>query len=184
MKKTYILSLLLGITAILLSSFTNADSSLRTFLLSIVNGPYLPETPYNYDIPFPNYLINQYFWIQQNANPINTSINDKHATLGRVLFYDKALSTNNTVACASCHQQEHGFADNKKVSIGINNHVTTRNTPSINDLFWRVDYDQADIHLFWDGREKVLDEMVMLPIANTTEMGGEVHLLNHEIEWH
>ena len=43
----------------------------------------------------------------------------KGATLGRVLFYDKNLSVDNSIACASCHQQENAFGDADDVSTGV-----------------------------------------------------------------
>src|SRR4051812_30835451 len=59
------------------------------------------------------------------------SSNDELATLGRVLFYDKNLSLNNSVACGSCHQQTKGFCDNLQFSPGLENVRTPRNSPSI-----------------------------------------------------
>ena len=58
------------------------------------------------------------------ANPIT----DKTATLGRVLFYDKNLSINNTIACASCHKQEFAFGDTATTSLGVENGRTVRHS--------------------------------------------------------
>ena len=58
------------------------------------------------------------------ANPIT----DKAATLGRVLFYDKNLSINNTIACASCHKQEFAFGDTATSSLGVENGRTERHS--------------------------------------------------------
>ncbi|MGZ3905032.1 MAG: cytochrome-c peroxidase, partial [Bacteroidia bacterium] len=54
--------------------------------------------------------------------------NNDLATLGRVLFYDKNLSGDKTVSCGSCHQQQFGFADNKKLSTGAYGVFAARNT--------------------------------------------------------
>ena len=86
------------------------------------------------------------------------------ATLGRVLFYDTRLSMNNGVACASCHKQELGFADNAQFSRGFEGKLTGRNSPGINGLF-------PSGFLFWDGREQVLNNLIMRPISNHVEMG-------------
>src|SRR6187551_64747 len=65
----------------------------------------LPATPFNYaNPPLPGYLTTPNIQGQINT-PGNNPITDNGATLGRVLFYDKNLSFNNTIACASCHQQ-------------------------------------------------------------------------------
>jgi cytochrome c peroxidase len=85
--------------------------------------------------------------------------------LGRVLFYDKFLSVNNAVSCGSCHLQTLAFSDHGQFSEGFENITTNRNTPPIQNLF---EPDQA---LFWDGRERVLQTMVMKPVFNHVEMG-------------
>src|SRR6478609_1854488 len=58
-------------------------------------------------------------------SPPATAADDRVATLGRVLFYDLRLSTNNRVSCASCHQQKHGFTDPMRFSNGISTAATT-----------------------------------------------------------
>jgi cytochrome c peroxidase len=59
---------------------------------------------------------------------------DAQATLGRVLFYDKHLSKNNAISCASCHIQEHAFGDNKALSQGFENKRTSRNSIAIHNI--------------------------------------------------
>jgi cytochrome c peroxidase len=93
-------------------------------------------------------------------------ITNAGATLGRVLFYDKILSINNTVSCGSCHHQSIGFADVDRLSTGINNQLTDRNAPPISNL-----YDEN--LLFWDGRATNLNDLVLQPIKNHKEMGME-----------
>lgn len=87
-------------------------------------------------------------------------------TLGRVLFYDRQLSLNNSVSCASCHKQAFAFADNVAKSVGFENQLTDRNSMPIQNLFG---FDS--VKLFWDGRESHLQTMVMQPIINHVEMG-------------
>jgi cytochrome c peroxidase len=70
--------------------------------------PQLPATPFDYHSvgTMPNYIAG---FLQSQPGidntPIDNPITDAGATLGRVLFYDKTLSVNNTVACASCHRE-------------------------------------------------------------------------------
>lgn len=101
--------------------------------------PVLPEKPYDY----------------------LRSSNDHRATLGRVLFYDKSLSLNNSVACASCHQQAKAFCDNLQFSAGLEELKTRRNSPSI---FAK----QGPV--FWDGRANSMADLVLMPIRNHVEM--------------
>ena len=103
------------------------------------------------------------------------------STLGRVLFYDPNLSLNNTIACASCHKQTAGFADNQKLSRGFEGRLTTRNSLPIQNLSTfgpMMDFVSSSsssffgqTHLFWDGREQVLEKLVLQPIGNHIEMG-------------
>ncbi len=92
------------------------------------------------------------------------SSNDNLATLGRVLFYDKALSLNNSVACASCHEQTRAFCDNQRFSTGLENQKTARNSPSI---FAKTS------RMFWDGRASSLRDLALRPIKNHVEMKFE-----------
>src|ERR1043165_1899105 len=102
----------------------------------------LPETPYDY---YPN--------TTQGGN-------DYKATLGRVLFYDKHLSINNSVACASCHKQELAFADNVAFSRGFENKVTGRNSMPIVNLPSTLSGGFGATNLFWDGRIPTVPEKV------------------------
>lgn len=112
-------------------------------------------------------------------------VNSDQATLGRVLFYDRQLSINNSISCASCHKQSLAFADNVAKSVGFAGKMTTRNSMPIQNLgfdglvFLSKEEDTLLIDrgpiveksLFWDGREKVLSTMVIRPIVNHVEMG-------------
>lgn len=102
---------------------------------------------------------------------------DEIATLGRVLFYDKQLSINNSISCASCHKQSIAFADNKKFSRGFDNNLTTRNSMPIQNLAPTFFTNSADFSfgsgsgLFWDGRGTLAANGVLQPIVNHIEMG-------------
>jgi len=88
--------------------------------------------------------------------------------LGRRLFYDASLSTDNTVSCASCHDPKLGFADPRRVSVGVGGKTGNRNAPSVLNAV----YNSVQ---FWDGRAPTLEEQAAGPIANPVEM-------NHPLE--
>ncbi|NEN24937.1 c-type cytochrome [Cryomorpha ignava] len=99
--------------------------------------------------------------------------NIEQLELGRVLFYEKALSINNAVSCGSCHKQVNAFADNTAFSTGFESGKTTRNTPPIQNLnsgFFEGDEFSGQA-LFWDGRTRNLNELVIAPTQNHIEMG-------------
>ncbi len=88
------------------------------------------------------------------------------ARLGRALFYDKKLSQNNTISCASCHKQEFAFADNLSFSDGFNGGKTGRNSMTIVNAVNSQGF-------FWDNRTIRLEDMVLQPIRHQVEMGLE-----------
>jgi cytochrome c peroxidase len=117
----------------------------------------------NMDLP-PHYMDAESS-ISDNT-PFDNPITDMGATLGRVLFYDKNLSANNTISCASCHEQEAAFSDNRKFSVGLHGEETRRNSMTlINSRF----YENG--HFFWDERAATLEAQVLMPIQDHIEMG-------------
>lgn len=98
----------------------------------------------------------------------------KQAKLGRVLFYDKALSASNSISCGDCHQQHLAFSDGLRVSPGFSGKVGERNTPPIQNI-------SENQSLFWDGRINNVQEMSTEPIFNHVEMGvlTEEYLINN-----
>lgn len=96
------------------------------------------------------------------------------ANLGRVLFYDKAMSVNNSVSCGTCHKQSLAFADNTRLSGGFDGRFGNRNTPPIQNLSTIGSVTNGFVSpqtLFWDGRESDLKTMVLKPVFNHVEMG-------------
>lgn len=96
------------------------------------------------------------------GNPIT----DEGATLGRVLFYDPALSIDDTVSCSSCHVQSHGFSDPRIVSEGVEGGETGRHSMRlINTAF------SDEQNFFWDERAPSLEAQTTQPIQDENEHG-------------
>jgi cytochrome c peroxidase len=84
--------------------------------------------------------------------------------LGRRLYYDTALSVDNTVSCASCHAPQFAFGDGRPVSIGVQGQKGTRNALTvINAAYFATQ--------FWDGRAPNLEKQAEGPMTNPVEMG-------------
>jgi cytochrome c peroxidase len=98
-------------------------------------------------------------------NTTFNQISDEGATLGRVLFYDKNLSTNNTVSCSSCHMQQFAFSDTAVASQGVNGTTGRHSMRLINARF--ADEDR----FFWDERAPSLEAQTTMPIQDHNEMG-------------
>lgn len=99
-------------------------------------------------------------------NSAANSITDKTATLGRVLFYDKNLSFNNTVSCASCHKQEFAFGDTAIASLGVENGRTIRHSMRLINARYA-----QEAKFFWDERAANLEAQVTIPIQDHLELG-------------
>ena len=99
-------------------------------------------------------------------NTGNNPITNAKATLGRVLFYDKKLSIDNTISCASCHKQAFAFSDNQLVSTGVAGGKTDRHSMRlVNERFG------VETKFFWDERASSLESQTTQPIADHNEMG-------------
>ena len=96
--------------------------------------------------------------------PADNPFTEKKAHLGRLLFFDRRLSKNNTIACASCHMPALAFTDGQPVSTGINRQLGGRGAPTaINRAF--------SSGQFWDGRAATLEEQSVGPFTNPVEHG-------------
>ena len=111
---------------------------------------------------YANQLIPSYI---TKDNTGSNLITDKGATLGRVLFYDKNLSANNTISCASCHRQELAFSDNEVASIGVNGLTGRHSMRLVNARFG------SEARFFWDERASTLEHQTTMPIQDHLEMG-------------
>jgi cytochrome c peroxidase len=106
----------------------------------------------------PNYI--------RKDNTGNNPITDEKAILGRVLFYDKNLSIDNSISCASCHKQALAFSDTTLASLGVQGGVATRHSMRlINSRF------ATEAKFFWDERAATLEAQVTSPIQDHAEMG-------------
>lgn len=95
---------------------------------------------------------------------------DATAELGKLLFFDKRLSPDKTVSCASCHDPRKGWGDGLPLAIGIGKAKGTRNSQTILNAVLYAGQDKQT--LFWDGRASSLKEQALHPLVNPVEMGS------------
>lgn len=126
--------------------------SMNTPLMSAESEAYM-------GLVLPFGLNEQEFYVPQD-NPLT----EAKIELGRLLFFDKRLSVDNSIACASCHSPAHGFTDGRRVSLGVAGQQGDRNAPTL--INRGVSKAQ-----FWDGRAKSLEAQVTGPLTNALEMG-------------
>lgn len=85
--------------------------------------------------------------------------------LGKRLFFDRILSSDNSIACASCHAPQSAFTDNNALSAGVNGALGTRNSMPLFNLAWNYNERFA-----WDGKELSLERQALEPVENPVEM--------------
>ena len=97
--------------------------------------------------------------------PKDNPLTEAKIKLGKRLFFEKALSADGLLACASCHVPDKGFSDPQQFSVGIRGQKGTRQAPAaLNRVFSRKQ--------FWDGRAASLEEQALGPVTNPIEMGN------------
>ena len=144
---------------------------------SSANALVLPPSPYNYANPaLPAHLLTPAILAQDNTPAANPTTNTG-AALGRVLFYDKRLSANQTISCSSCHQAEHGFSDPRQFSVGFDGGLTGRNSMGLTNARYYLREN-----FFWDERAATLEDQVLMPIQNGVEMGMTLDLLVQRVD--
>ena len=167
-----LLKLWLGFTAVcvlLFGGHLKAEDTRRRTL-------HLPQPVFDYESD----QLPQHFKIvaaERDNTPTSNPITNHGATLGRVLFYDRTLSVNGAVSCASCHRQELAFTDAKRFSSGFDGKPVTRNSMSlVNARYY------ANGRFFWDERAATLEEQVLMPIINPIEMGHSLEALVRQLD--
>ena len=94
----------------------------------------------------------------------DNSLTIQGVQLGRMLFYEKMLSGDGTMACASCHLQEFAFTDTARFSTGIQGKKGGRQAMTIFNMAWHSN------EFFWDGRSHLLRDQSLMPIQDELEM--------------
>lgn len=161
--------LVLGASLFQYCSKSSAAVEISTPTVSPVTNtvplPQLPAASYNYsNLPLPAHIMA--CLSTEDNTPANNPTTNEGATLGRVLFYDKNLSKNNTVSCGSCHRPDLSFSDSAIKSKGFLGGTTDRHSMQLlNVRFYRSG------KMFWDERANTLEEQVLMPVQNTVEMG-------------
>jgi len=100
--------------------------------------------------------------------PADNPMTEAKVALGRDLYFDKRLSVDNTVSCATCHDPRFAFTDGKPVSEGVGGKKGARNAPTVLNAMFHEEQ-------FWDGRAKTLEEQVLQPLINPVEMAMPSH---------
>jgi len=151
-KLTQNILILFALTLLAVACSKDDDAELEP-IPSSANVVY-DDTPYNLEygtLPTPNI-------------PTDNPLTNQGVELGRMLFYDKQLSGDGTLACAGCHVQSTGFSDTTQFSIGILGLPGGRQAMASFNMLWNNN------EFFWDGRAHLLRDQAILPIQDSLEM--------------
>ncbi|MBY0491529.1 MAG: c-type cytochrome [Gemmatimonadaceae bacterium] len=172
------------ITATVTARDTTNRTASQTFRIAVFSAdvatPTLPATTFAYSdvsAPLPRHFLNDAATRAADNMPSTNPTTDAGATLGRVLFYDRRLSANDRVACASCHIQSLAFSDTARLSRGFAGGLTGRHSMGLSNARW---YQPA--RFFWDERASSLEDQVLRPIQDLTEMGLTLDQLVAKVE--
>lgn len=174
--KKYLVTFLLVSTVLGISSFMSCGK-INTPANPTASAPKLPASVYDYlhvhvsGNFFANFMGSgtkdlELSEVLQFSPNQNMKVTNEGATLGRVLFYDKIMSLNNSIACASCHKQSSAFSDGMASSEGFGGKFTPRNSMSIVNPFFNN-------NMFWDSRTPTVKQLTLQPVFNHLEMGME-----------
>ncbi len=120
--------------------------------------------PVPYDLVIPGTLD------QKLINPVipsNNPLTVEGVALGKKLFFDKILSVDNSVSCATCHSPQDAFSDTNQFSIGVNGQTGTRNSMPLFNLAWNFEEK-----FFWDGHKFSIEQQALEPPLQANEMGN------------
>lgn len=134
--------------------FLLSGLALAFFLGCTKDKVHYDPTPYVLTIPshFPSMDI-----------PADNPMTEEGVYLGRILFYEKALSLDYSISCGTCHAPANAFSDPQQFSSGVNGTIGTRNSMALINLGWQQFF-------FWDGRASTLEEQILQPVPNPVEM--------------
>jgi cytochrome c peroxidase len=97
--------------------------------------------------------------------PSDNRLTPARIALGRRLFFDRRLSRDGTISCASCHEPQRAFTDGRAVAQGIGGARGRRNSPTLVNRAWGSSF-------FFDGRARSLEDLALRPILDPTELGS------------
>lgn len=106
--------------------------------------------------------------------PLNNPQTPEKIELGKMLFFDRRLSGDGTMSCATCHIPELGFSDGQAISLSYPTTKNWRNSPTLINVAFNK-------YLFHDGRVETLEDQALFPMMSSFEMNQNLDFLEEEI---
>ncbi len=115
-----------------------------------------PTTPTPYTLEYPDAF-------EQISLPASNPLTEEGIELGRHLFFDARLSSDESISCASCHHPEKAFSDTVALSLGVQGRIGTRNSMPLFNLMWYKKF-------MWDGAANSVYNQILIPLSSPIEM--------------
>ena len=141
---------------------TCCASGLLVGIVACQQDPDTP-TPESFPAPTPYALTLPALFPVPVAQPADNPLTEEGVELGRHLFYEKALSLDNSKSCGSCHQQSKAFTDGRALAVGVDGLANPRGAMSLANVLWSS-------QLTWDGAFTTLETQALKPLENTIEL--------------
>ncbi len=146
---------------------------LSTIFITALGITLWPEPPQKITIPENEFLPHLQKTASLSISPITpvpkpVGLDPEKVALGKKLFTDTRLSADHSISCSSCHQLSKGGADGLPASMGIDNHGTKRNTPTIFNAV-------LNFRQFWDGRVKSIEKLIDSHLTSDFKMDANWH---------
>ena len=106
--------------------------------------------------------------------PVNNPQTPEKIELGKMLFFDRRLSGDGTMSCATCHIPEMGFSDGEAISLNYPTTKNWRNSPTLINVAFSK-------YLFHDGRVESLEDQALFPMMSSFEMNQNLDFVEEEI---
>ena len=107
--------------------------------------------------------------------PQENKLTNERIYLGKKLFFDKILSRDSSVSCASCHKPDYAFTDGLQTAVGIKNRLVTRNTPTLTNIVYNKNFLR-------DGVNPSLEAQVLVPIHEKNEFDFHILLVAERLK--
>jgi len=106
--------------------------------------------------------------------PANNPQTVEKTELGKKLFFDRRLSGDGTMSCATCHMPDLAFTDGQEISLSYPTTRNWRNSPSLlNIAFYK--------NLFYDGRATSLEDQALFPVMSSFEMNLNLDYMEEKL---
>tara|TARA_B110000503_G_C7140690_1_gene410717 strand:+ start:583 stop:1653 length:1071 start_codon:yes stop_codon:yes gene_type:complete len=122
------------------------------------NGASYDDTPYSLNVGD----------FEQPPIAPDNPLTEQGVRLGRMLFYEKRMSKDGSISCASCHRQADAFTDTARFSKGVRGKVGGRQAMAVFNMAWNGN------EFFWDGRAHLLRDQSLKPVEDSLEMDESV----------